>query len=289
MHNENNKQKGTILSEDRSIQDVNVTRKETFEERNNKNILEKLAELGGASFTDDDILFQDTKQLVIPREMTYLDVARWMERKIDEEEEITSFSKKFRYRPWDGAYCTYNALRNVFGSVVATQSMGFWGPEPPEMRTINISPTETVQVPWGALQIPILPNTTITLSAVKDKELGLLFAIVVDSPRKYKHHVEGLFRAVAEELATNSLYRGKAIDSQEDAEFVDLSGVDLDKIVYTDETWAQINSNVLAQIRDPKRHRKYGLPTKRAALFHGDYGNGKYAGRVRRCERVREA
>ena len=94
-------------------------------------------------------------------------------------------------------------------------------------------------------------------------------------PRRFRHHIEGIFRLIEEELATNSMYRGKAFDGQEVPQFLDLSGVDASKVVYTAEVLDRLGTDIWALIRYPEQMREMGLPLKRAVLLEGPYGTGK--------------
>jgi transitional endoplasmic reticulum ATPase len=71
------------------------------------------------------------------------------------------------------------------------------------------------------------------------------------------------------------MYRGKAFDGQEVPQFLDLTGVDASKVVYTDQVLDSLEADIWALIRYPDQMRKMGLPLKRAVLLEGPYGTGK--------------
>jgi transitional endoplasmic reticulum ATPase len=71
------------------------------------------------------------------------------------------------------------------------------------------------------------------------------------------------------------MYRGKAFDGQEVPQFLDLSGVDPARVVYTDLVRHQLEADIWALIRYPDQMRRMGLPLKRAVLLEGPYGTGK--------------
>lgn len=253
-------------------------RKVSEQKKIEKSILKQLAELGGEAFKEDDVIFEGQK-LVIPTNMNLKQAVKFLERKIEQEEEYTNFSRVFKYRPWDGGYCTYQALKKAFGAVSHnTQTIqGFFGPQqvPPQLITINTSADTQEQVPWGEFGIPMLPGASITLDQVKDPELGPLFHVSVSAPRKWRAHVEGLFKIIQEELETNSIYRGKAFDGKPMPDFVDLSGVDPNKVVYSEEVIVQLEASVWSLVRYSDEHRNLGIPLKRAVLIEGPYGTGK--------------
>jgi SpoVK/Ycf46/Vps4 family AAA+-type ATPase len=80
---------------------------------------------------------------------------------------------------------------------------------------------------------------------------------------------------VEQELATNSIYRGKAIDGQENPEFIDLSGVDPAQVIFTEEVTTQLQANVWTLIEHTAKMRELGVPLKRSVLLEGPYGTGK--------------
>jgi SpoVK/Ycf46/Vps4 family AAA+-type ATPase len=81
--------------------------------------------------------------------------------------------------------------------------------------------------------------------------------------------------AIGEELARNSIYRGKAIDGALPPQFLDLSKVSPEDVVYTLPVMQQLEANVWSPIRHADVLEELGQPTKRAVLFEGPYGTGK--------------
>lgn len=244
------------------------------EKKAEKEILQRLAELGGKMHDDDDVVYSGTK-LVIPESMTLRRAIDFLEQKQEEMEAETDFVTVFNYRPWDGAYCMWNALKRVFGVVAQKPTMGFFGPNPPRMITIPTGVNTKEQVPWGAFQLPSLPDVTFSTFQNDHDELGPLFGITASGPKKWAAQIQGIFKVVEQELETNSMYRGKAFDGQTMPEFVDLSGVDPEQVVYSAEVMRQLEANIWAQLRHTEQFEAEGLPLKRAVLVHGPYGTGK--------------
>lgn len=243
-----------------------------------KEVLVKLAELGGQAFKDDDIKREGDK-LILPVGMDEEGAIRFLQRKIEENEQYTTFSRKFNFRPWDGGYCTYQAFKKAFGAVVHNSStvQGLFGPQkmPPQIITLEVGPGIHEQIPWGNFEVPFLPGVEFSLGDTYDEEHGLVFQVTVSSPRKYKAQVEGLFVLIEEELRNNSIYRGKAMDGKTMPGFLDLDAVDPDKVVYAKDTMTQLEASVWSLIRYSDEHRKLRIPLKRAVLIEGPYGTGK--------------
>lgn len=237
-------------------------------------ILRNLAKLGGRVHHDDDITYSGDK-LIIPTTMSIETAIKFLTKKHQELEKHTSYSKTFNYRPWDGAYCMWNVFKRTFGAVGHRGTMGMFGPNPPQMLTIATGYDSEEQVPWGVFELPLLPGVTFESSQTNHPEFGPLFALTAEGPKKYAAEVQGIFMLVEEELKTNSMYRGKAFDGQTMPEFMDLSGVDPNQVVYSREVMTQLEVNVWAQLRHTEQFVKQGIPLKRAVLIHGPYGTGK--------------
>lgn len=264
---------------------LEIARKQEQDDRENAKqnmryaqILSNLAELGGKVFHDDDILFQGDK-LIIPKNMTLSQAKMFLERKEAELEKVTEFRKVFNYRPYDGAWATWNFMKNTFGVVGhkdrLIKSMFGTKVAPPEMITIPTGVNSSEQIPWGRFELPFMPGALFETDSARHSEKGMLFSMTVTAPKKYRFEIEGIFRGIENELQINSLYRGKAFDGQMNPEFIDLSSVNRSQVVYSHEVMAQLEANVWAQLRHTKEFERLGIPLKRAVLIHGPFGTGK--------------
>lgn len=251
------------------------TRKSTHAPGKTANaILRTLAELAGEQFSEDDIVYEGTR-IVIPEKMSVGQAVTVLNEHIKAETAVTRYVRVYKYRPWDGAAAFHRAIRNLTGtSGIGVANRSFFGDTPPQLITINTGPNETMQVPWGQIKIPLF-EAVATLGGTPDRELGALFYINMEAPRKYRAAIEGLFRLIQHELETGSIYRGKAFDGQEEPEFMDLTGVDPSKVIYSDEVMAQLDANMWSLLNHTEVMRENGLPLKRACLLHGKYGTGK--------------
>lgn len=270
----NNSIKLEQITESLANLEQKVLVKKTDREQQVENILEEIAKLGGKLTAEEDITFQGTK-LILPESMELGEAIRFLEEKRSEDERTMGFDRVFNYRPWDGAHATMAVLRRTFGAVAQRSIMTMFGERPPELITINIGPNETTQIPWGRMGVVHLPGLDLYLTGTKHAEYGEVFQIVAQGPRKYRHHVEGIFTMVERELQENSIYRGKPFDGQKMPQFLDLSGVDPKKVIYSDMTLEQLDANVWSVLRWPDVLEELGMPLKRAVLLEGPYGTGK--------------
>jgi transitional endoplasmic reticulum ATPase len=243
--------------------------------KNERNILDKLRELGGEQIDEEALRFEGS-EFIIPEAMSAKQAVRFLESHIGSENEEHAFQRSFNYRPWDGAHALQGALRKLtgVGGIGQKTHSFFGGEEPPEMRTINVGPNKQEQVPWGQMHIPLI-NGMLTTGGTGHPDFGMIFVVSVTAPKKYKAHIEGLFTLIEEELRTNSIYRGQAIDGQTMPEFLDLSGVDPEKVIFTEEVQTQLKANVWSLLDHDDKMRELGMPLKRAVLLEGPYGTGK--------------
>lgn len=244
------------------------------EKKAEKEILRNLAELGGKLHDDDDITYAGDR-LIIPTSMTLQRAVQFLQRKEIEMETETDFTKVFNYRPWDGAYCMWNAFKRTFGAVAHKGTMGFFGPNPPQMIDIPTDVGKSEQIPWGNFVLPLLPDVEFATFNSNHPELGPLFGITATGPKKHAAEIQGIFKIVEDELEVNSMYRGKAFDGQTMPEFIDLSGISPEDVVYSEDVMRQLEVNIWAQLRHTEQFEEEGIPLKRAVLVHGPYGTGK--------------
>lgn len=241
-------------------------------------LLGALLALGGDRQKDDSIIYSGDK-FILPEKYASRpidDVTNFLERWDAENNNHVAVSRKFDYHPFDVANAFQETLKAVFGSTgLARGHESFFGSTPPEYKTVKTSRYDTIQVPWGRVEMPVI-EANFEVSAAPDRNrlpIGSLEAVL---PKKYRSHVEGFFKAVEEHLKQHSIYRGKAIDANwMDPEFLDLSTVQPEKVIYNEDTLRQLDANILSILRNTERVQQLGLPLKRAILLEGPYGTGK--------------
>jgi len=236
--------------------------------------LQRLAEIGGLLSTEDDIVFDGTKY-VLPAGATLESSIEFLQKRRDDEENLFSFSKTFPYRPWDGARATQLAIKAFAGFTLGKTLYSFFGRDLPQLIDIKVGPgqNDTEQVPWGAMTIPGMDRATLILGQTRDPELGIIFQVNVEAPRKWRRHLDGLFKLIEQFLLDSSIYKGMAIDGAEN--FIDVSKVDPRDVVYTESVLRRLEGDVWAFIRHADLLEQLGQDGKFAVLFEGPYGTGK--------------
>jgi len=236
--------------------------------------LDKLAEIGGKLKGEDDVIFQGNK-FILPAHTTLDESINFLSQRRDDEENDVSWNREFPYRPFDGARATKLAIEEFAGFALGQTLYSFFGRQLPTFITVATGPgpNDREDVPWGAMKIPGLRGVTLHLGEGRDAELGSVFRINAEGPRKWRHHVSGLFDLIEKNLRTNSIYRGKAIDGGE--QFIDVSVVDPSDVVYTESVQRRLEGDVWSFIRHENLLEKLGHGGKFAVLFDGPYGTGK--------------
>lgn len=250
----------------------------TQQDRIREQILDNLQALGKLTTGEDDLIFEGTKFILPSNLRGDIDAAvRYLRDWQEAQSARFSFSRVFNYRPSDGANAFQNAMVKMWGSAgVGRTIQTLFGDIPPEYRTINVSPTQTAQVPWN--RVNFSPLEADFYLVTDQNEYGQVFQLMVEAPRKYRAHVEAFFALVEEELKTNSIYRGKAITGAQEPQFIDTSNVDPSRVIYSADVMVQFETNMWSLLRYSERMRENRIPLKRAVLVEGPYGTGKTLG-----------
>ena len=230
---------------------------------------------GARVITGDEVEFHDGKKIGLPRGMTYVKAKKVLTRLEQEAETPTAFSQDFRYRPDDGAYAALQVVKARWGMALGKVQETFFGTRPAEKRTINIGVGQTMQVPWGLLEVPVFEGLELYLAEVFDRDYGKIFRIYGQGPRKYQDEMQAFFDDVEDYLRNHSIYRGQAIVGSDNPEFLDLSVFDATKVVFSDEVTNVLNGTLFAPIRYTDAMRREGISLKRALLLEGPFGTGK--------------
>lgn len=238
--------------------------------------------------TGDEVTFHDQPQIVLPHGMTYSKARKILDRMQEEAENSIDISRTFPYRPYDGAVAAQRVMKRMFGITIGAPTPGFFGSTPPETRTVKIGHNETLEVPFGWVEIPSLDRTKILVTGTREAKSGLVTYISVSTPKKNSATAREFLDEIGKELAVNSIYRGKAIVGTEEPEFLDLSTIKPNEIVFSDEVMSTLEGTLWSVIRHREALKSEGVRVKRALLLEGPYGTGKTsAGQLTALEAVK--
>jgi len=200
------------------------------------------------------------------------------------EESETSLQRTFNVMPMDGAYGLMKVIEQKYGWVSSIPTPGFFGSKPPQMLSTASGVGETVSVLWGRIRLPDVDGFMQTDASFEDGRW--VFKLHANILRKHQATVDDIFNRLENYLKTNSLYAGKAIkirfrNSQgnpiEDLkpEFMDLSKVSRDMLIYSEEVQNSINVELFTPIERLADCKANGIEAKRGVLLGGPYGTGK--------------
>lgn len=242
-------------------------------------LLAKLAEASGLvdkPITGDAVEYHDGSKIVLPRGMGFAKAYKVLKRLEEEAETPTDFRKFFKYRADDGAYAALMVIKRRYGMLLGKElDMGFFGKLNAQTREIKVGVGQTMQVPWGLIEIPSCPGLELQLAEANHRENGRVFAIQGSGPKKYREEFEELVAEIEEFLKQNSIYRGRALIGAEELDFLDLDSFDANQIVFADDVQHVLEGTVWAPLRYTDTMRRERVPLKRCILLHGPYGTGK--------------
>lgn len=257
---------------------------------NNKRALDLLEDVGGGRVTAEssfEYREDGSHRIGLPQNPTKMDLdvaATMLTQQAAAERETYEYTKVFQARPMDGAFSFNQVVKDVFGMTPIGKAVhSFFGTQPPEIKTVQISPTETAQVPWGRLEFSPL-QAIFQLGNAVDEDYGLAFAVTVWAPKNKRVAIDGLFAMIEARLSANSIYRNKAIigagqltreGNYREPSFFNPYEVKREQVVYSKDVYEALYHSVWGRIvnADALRQAHVGLGNK--VLLHGENGTGK--------------
>ncbi|UAK38412.1 ATP-binding protein [Gordonia bronchialis] len=238
----------------------------------------------------DEVTFHNGPDIKLPQGITYSRAFKILQRMQEEAETIISTRRLYPFRPFDGAVAASTVMKRMFGITIGVQSGGgfFSPPNPPETRPVKISATESIDVPWGKVEIPALDQTYVMIGGAYDPSgNGIITHLDFVGPKKNTPEARAFLDAVGKELESNSIYKGKAIVGTDEPEFLDLSTVKPEEIIFSDEVMSTLEGTLWSVLRHREVLKADGVRIKRALLLEGPYGTGKTsAGQLTALEAV---
>lgn len=210
-----------------------------------------------------------------PEKSTYAEGAEIFSAAAAEEREEVMVQRTFDYRPYDGAHALAQALFDLYGHPgFGKAQYTMFGKIPPERKVVQVSHNKTIEIPWGELSVPDL-KASLHLMEERHKEKGLLFKIVTVCKKKQEKAVTGLYNLVQQKLEQHSIYKGKAITGSEVPEFLDLSKIKPEEVIFKNNIQQALEHEVWFPIEHYDLVQADGQPTRWVSLLAGDYGTGK--------------
>ena len=237
-----------------------------------------------AKVVNNVVIVKHGEKLILPETLSMEDAVELLERRIAYDAQEVAFSQNFEVFPWDGANALDRVLTNRYGWAPATATPSMFGPQPPQMITIDVGYGVRKEVAWGRFS---LPNIAGFIQCSADKVRGrLVFKVDAKVLRRDEKNIKELFAELRIELLNNSIYRGKAFKMRfrnEDGEvlampepqFINHLDIDPATLVYATDVQNAIETNLFTPIQRIRDCKANGIPVKRGVLLGGMYGCGK--------------
>lgn len=232
------------------------------------------------------LLRAPTKQVTIPDDMSLEGLLQWLQRRIADENQWVGMDHAFTCFPLEGAHALAAVMAERFGWTSLTPKKTWWGDEPPRVVSIRTGVGQSVGVPWGRLVIPDVEGWIET-------KIGVLrgvpvLRIVGEVKRKHEPVFRELIHQAERHVKEHSIYQAQAIKmiwpmpdietaTPEDfqPEFIDLSDVDPDQIVFPEVVQIEVDRSIMAPVLHTEACRRHNIPLKRGVVLGGPYGCGK--------------
>lgn len=223
----------------------------------------------------------------LPHEMPLDKAIEALQRKLKDEEQPYNVHEIFDAYPHDAAVAFVRAMQKLYGFVSFETEKTFFGPEHPQMLSIKTGrgADDFVLCPMGQLRLPGVKDPIKTQFWKKDRNSPTVFLVHGTVKKKDRHIVLELANEARAILRAESIYRGKPLrlkvgedgdlDMNNPPEYLDVSEMTEESVLFDQDIYDQIATNVLVPIKHTAECKKHNIPTKRTALFEGPFGTGK--------------
>jgi hypothetical protein len=219
----------------------------------------------------------------VPSKLGLKKAANMLLAQAEAEEAMHEYTKPFDCRPMDGAFAFNKVLKDVYGmTALGKEIRSFFGNQLPELRTVKVSPTEEVQVPFGLLEFPPL-GAQFYLQERADDDYGMAFQVYVMAKKKYEVEIRGLLMLVEAYIREHSIYRNKALigvgrivnGSYKEPEFFNPYTIDRTQVVYAQDVFEALTDEIWGVVETAELLRENGNDLGNKVLLWGENGTGK--------------
>lgn len=230
--------------------------------------LMKMGKAGNAGDYSEPVIHTPGVQIAIPQGMSDSVAIDTLTQWVADKRTMTTVVKNdYGYRPWDVAAAVSRVLAREFG-ITTQRGRG-------STIEIQCDVDKVMYVPWGEVTIPQIKATmTIDSTVLMDGEY-LTGQTKIELPRLYEDAARGLHQLIAKELSQHSIYRGKAVTSDEMPRFLNPYVTDRNSIVWSASTRAALMGSSINIIRHTDRAHERAIDLNRPVLWYGEPGNGK--------------
>jgi len=229
------------------------------------------------------------KKMVLPAEPARMPLRQaidTLQAQLEEDETAVEVVEPIEAFPWDGAYCFFMAMSDMFGwgQAVKSPPKGFFDPgSEPRVITIDVGFEERAEIIWGNFKIPGIEGELACETSRKDGRQ--IFCLGGWVRRKHHPEVKALAELTRQYVKQRSIYRGKAfrifsdenrdVDYGRPPEFINTRTVNLKDLVFNRNLEEQIETNIFTPVRHTHACRANNIPLSRGILLEGPFGTGK--------------
>lgn len=210
-------------------------------------------------------------QITLNQMQTLPDQAKTIIRVHEQQERESVQTYVSEYRPDDFAVAVADVSKQMFG-ITLQNGTGF---RPAETKRVQVSLTETREVPWGPNAIPALDGAQMEVGYTRDDEKGLVGTVSIYAKNKFTPLVKEFFDQIEKRLKTHSIYRGAAIVGTEWPEFYDLGKFRPELVTHSDLVANALDVFLFTRLRNREVLAQMGEQFGVKVLLHGPYGTGK--------------
>lgn len=232
---------------------------------------------------------REGKKIILPNDPTEMSIdaaMKALKNRKEEDERLFDIKEFIPGAYWDAGYAFFRAMQRTYGWVSTKGLVGWFGMrQRPDLVTIRTGPgpKDVVQMPMGEFSVPNLENP---INARPHTQDGIPGFLVWSRAKKAEQAVLiELCNLARKILREESVYRGNAIrllvddsgnvDFSREPEFLDLSSVREEDLVFNTDTQRLLETNLFIPMRKTAICRRHRVPLKRAVLMEGPYGCGK--------------
>lgn len=226
------------------------------------------------------------ESVTLPKDVSIASGIKYLQNLFNEGEKVVVIKDEIKGFVTESILAFSRALKVTYGYVDQKPTPTFFGQRPPEQIPVTMEDGSVIYVPYGRMGLPDIDggHVDVTVNGRRNGQSSVVLGATIQ--RKHEAKVRKLF-ALAKKLAKDeSIYAGTAFKlrfKDEDGEdlpfpipvFLDLSKVDENQLVFSDEVGASINTSIFTPIEHTDVCRAHKVPLKRGVLLAGKYGTGK--------------
>ena len=205
----------------------------------------------------------------------YADCLDYIESEIKQSKKMAKIDYRIPCFRNDGVYQLNEAISHVFGAVVSKEDTSISGDSNIQTVDITLADGTRVKAPYGDIQLSGLGEDS-TISINYSEDLHVLL-VTGRCQFRFSSLIDDIVEVTKKNIATNSIYKGQALEITDinEPKILDLSGVDKQLMILSDKVKYDLRP-IHARLFNPERCIEKGIPLKFGVLLSGGYGTGKH-------------